>query len=306
MKTKVIPVLVLVLLFPDFSCRKIKDYFRDPDTEQLIETLHTTTMIGHAVNLAMAMVQGNSFSFATFSRSNNGFPCTTLMVVDLLSDPDMGTGNGKADAITIAGLWPDENTAILSVIITDFHAGDAILDVLGIKTIPVIRDAEHTRIALANMDIQLNPDQESFLQIDLNSLEIESKLLRLQTPPPTDVYVAVLEDAYFIDINNNETGSLISDDSYTITGGGQLIEVTGSSAEIVQQALVEVLISPECNANPTGGMALTKVTGLADKGFPELGTAVLEFTEACRGTAYVYAATGQYVGSHGKHVSFNL
>jgi len=263
-------------------------------------------MVAHAANLAMAMMNGQSFPYTTYSRSNDGFPCTTLMMIDAEADTDPFLAGEKADKITIAGLWTDASTAILSIILTDFHAGTSTLDLLGIKTIPVIREAEHIHIALASMDIQINPDQEALLSLNLNTLEIESELIRLETPPPTDIYLAVLQDAYYIDVHNNATTDAISDDSYTITGGGQLIEVSGPSAEIVQQAMVEVCVSPECTLNPVSGMALTKVTGLEDKGFPELGTALLEFTPRCAGTANVYVATGMYAGSNGKSVRFCL
>ena len=156
------------------------------------------------------------------------------------------------------------------------------------------------------MDIQMNPDQDALLSLNLNTLEVQTELLRLDEPKPTDVYVAVLQDAYFIDVYNNLTGNDLEDDSYTVTGGGQLIRVDGSSAEITQQAMVGVEISPGCLLNPTEGMALVKVTGLENQGFPELGTAVFEFTSGCSGTARVYAATGMYVGSNGKNIRFRL
>jgi hypothetical protein len=174
------------------------------------------------------------------------------------------------------------------------------------KLRPVIRTGGHINVAMASMDIQLNPDQDALLSINMTTLEIQTELLRLDEPRPTDVYVAVLQDAYFIDVNENLTPGNQEDDSYTITGGGQLITVNGSSAEITQQAMVGVCVSSGCLSNPTEGMALMKVTGLENQGFPELGTAVFEFTSDCGGTARVYAATGMYVASNGKKIRFRL
>jgi hypothetical protein len=306
MKSKTTLILVLILMLPVYSCRKLKDYFRDPETEQVAETIHANVLVGHAASMAMALMDGQSLPFVHFSRSNAGFPCTTLMVFNAAEDTSLFLVHEKATTITIAGLWPDESTAILSLVMTDYHAGTSTLDLLGIKTIPVIRDGDHINIALADMDIQLNPDQDALLRLDLNTLEIESELIRLETPRPSDVYVAVLQDAYFIDVYNNATGNDISDDGYSITGGGQLVKVAGSSAEITQQAMVEVEISPECTFNPVSGMALMKVTGLEDQGFPELGSVLFEFKASCGGTAHVFAATGMFAGSNGKNVPFSL
>jgi hypothetical protein len=298
--------MIVMLLLPGISCRKVIDYFRDPDTGQLVETIHTTVMAGYAANLAFAVMDGQSFPHVGFSRSNAGYPCTTVMVADTRDDNGLLLADEKATTITIAGLWPDESTAILSIIFTDYHAGSSTIDLLGIETIPAIRDGNHICIALAGMEIKMNPDQESLLSVNLNTLEIESELFRLEAPRTVDVYVAVLQDAYFIDIYSNTTRDIISDDSYEITGGGQLIEVSGSAAEIKQQAMVEVLVSPACRVNPVGGMALVKVTGVEEDGFPELGTALLEFPEGCEGTVRVFAGTGMYIGATGRNVSFRL
>jgi hypothetical protein len=295
-------IFTLFILYTATSCNKVKNYFRDPDTEILSETLLSAKLTGYVCNSAVSILNGGSLPYLTMvSRSNEGFPCTTLMVMDLED-----AGSDKAGSVTIAGLWPEAGTAILSLLYTNYHAGSNTLDLLGIETIPVIRDGDNIHIALASQEIKLNPDQESFLNINLNTLEIESELLRLNMPRPSDVYVAVLQNAYFIDIDTEGTPAELDDDDYTVTGGGQLIEVNGNSAEIVQQAMVEVHLSSNCGLNPLSGMALLKVTGLENEGFPELGTAVLEFTDNCNGYAWVFAATGMYVGSNGQKVRFLL
>lgn len=295
-------IFSLFILFTAISCNKVKNYFRDPDTEILSETLLSAKLTGYVCNSAISVMNGGSLPDLTVvSRSNEGYPCSTLMVMDLED-----AGSDKAGSVTIAGIWTEAGTAILSLLYTNYHAGSDILDLVGIETIPVMRDGDNIHIALASQEIKLNPDQESFLSINLNTFEIESELLRLNMPRPPDVYVAVLQNAYFIDIDTGGTPVDLDDDDYTITGGGQLIEVNGNSAEIVQQAMVEVRLSSTCGLNPINGMALLKVTGLENEGFPELGTAVLEFTDNCNGEAWVFAATGMYVGSNGKKIDFSL
>ena len=298
----IIPFLVLSLL----SCNKVKDYLREPDPDPLVETIHTSILTGYAANVSFAMMSGASFSGVNFYRSNAGYPCTSLITINTEINPDIYLAYQEVKTITIAGLWADESTAILSILLTGYDAGTSTFDLLGIKTVPVIRNNDHISVAMASMDIQLNPDQDALLSLNLNTLEIQTELLRLDEPKPADVYVAVLQDAYLIDIYNNLSDNRIDDATYIITGGGQLIRTNGASVEITQQAMVGVKISPDCMINPVDGMALIKVTGLENQGFPELGTAVFEFTSGCGGTARIFAATGMYIGSNGKKVGFRL
>jgi hypothetical protein len=306
MKTISRLLLLFILLIPGSSCNRVKEYFREPNPEPLLETIHTSILTGYAANVSFAMMAGETMTGVNFHRSNAGFPCTSLITINTSTNPGIYIAHQDVNTITIAGLWADESTAILSILLTDFDTGTSTFDLMGIKTVPVIRTGDHINIAMAGMDIQMNPDQDALLSLNLNTLEIQTELFRLDEPKPTDVYIAVLQDAYFIDVYNNLTGNDLEDDSYTITGGGQLIRVAGSSAEITQQAMVGAEISPECLLNPTDGMALMKVTGLENQGFPELGTAVFEFTPGCGGTARVYAATGMYVASNGKNIRFRL
>jgi hypothetical protein len=306
MKTMIRLLIILPFLLSLASCNKVKDYFREPDPEPLLETIHTSILTGYAANVSFNLMSGHSIPGIGFARSNPGFPCTTLTTINTLTDTGISFANMDVNTIIIAGLWADESTVILSILLTGFDAGASTLDLLGIKTVPVIRTGDHINIAMASMDIQINPDQDALLSLNLNTLEIQTELLRLDAPKPGDVYVAVLQDAYFIDVYNNLTINDIKDDSYTITGGGQLVRVNGSSAEITQQAMVGVTVSPNCLLNPTEGMALMKVTGLENQGFPELGTVVFEFTPGCTGTARVYASTGMYIGSNDKNIRFRF
>jgi len=306
MKNIIRYLLVLLLGLQTTSCRKLKDYFRNPDTEYLIETIHAVTTTGYAANVAMAIMQGQSFSNILVTRSNTGFPCTTTMIVNLNNDDNLFISPVKADAVTIIGLWSDASTAILNLLYTNYQAGDDVIELLGIETIPVIRDGDNIAVALATADISLNPDEDALLQINLSTLEIESELFRLDMPHPTDVYVAVSQKAYFIDIDNNGSTNTLSDDAYRITGGGQMVEVAFNSEEIAQMALINVEVSSSCTLNPVDGNALLRIIGLESKGFPELGTALLQFSDDCTGEANVMVATGMYIASNGSDISFEL
>lgn len=297
-------ILIILLVLTGSSCKKVKEYFRDPDTGSLTEAIQTAVTTGYAASLAVASVSGNSFPNVTTVRSNAGYPCTTLMQVDLQSDSGFLPSNEKASRITIAALWADETCGILTLLFTDYQSETTTFDLLAIKTIPVILDDDGLlRVALATQDISLNPDQESILQLNLSTLEIESEYMRLDHPGPGDVYVAIEQDAYLITVDQNATCADAQDDGYTITGGGQLIEVDNQDAEIIQQGLLDVEVAPSCYRNPVSGMALVRVVGVKDSNFPELGTALLEFSGRCTGTARVLVATGMYAGANSKAIS---
>ncbi len=303
MKTLFIILLVLLFTLTGSSCKQVKEYLRDPDTGNLTETIQTSVNTGYAASLAVASISGQTFQNVNTIRSNAGFPCTTLMQVDLQGESDFITSNEKVSGITIAALWASENCGILTLLFTDYQTETTTFDLLAIKTIPVILD-EHglLRVALASQDICLNPDQESILQINLSTWEIESEYTRLDNPCPNDVYVAIEQDAYLITVDQNTTPGNVQDDDYTITGGGQLIEVDNHDAEIIQQGLLELEVTPSCRRNPVSGMALIRAVGVKNNKLPELGTALLEFSNGCTGTAEVLLATGMYLGANRKAI----
>ncbi|HLO57572.1 MAG TPA: hypothetical protein VK179_02440 [Bacteroidales bacterium] len=294
--------LLFLLFLPALSCNKVTEYFRDPDTAALTETIHSAALTAYAADVAVSVIKGHANDNVTYTRSNPGFPCTTLIQIS----PDDYRFAADVNAVTVAGLWADENTAVLSVIYTDYHSENTTLDILGIETIPLLCEGNSVHVALAKQDISLNPDVDALLSINLNTLQIQSELIRLDVRPPDDVYVAVVQNAYFIDINTKGSFDDLEDDDYILTGGGQLVNIEGNDVEIIQEAMVNLLISSDCQSNPIDGMALIRVTGLEDQGFPELGTTVLEFRNQCDGTAGVYAATGMYVASNGKRIRFRL
>jgi|WetSurMetagenome_2_1015567.scaffolds.fasta_scaffold20578_2 hypothetical protein len=299
--------LLGILILSATSCNKFRHYFRNPDSDLLVETIHSTTLTGYAISTAMAVMNGyNPDNVISFTRNLPTYPCATLMVIDLEHASGYPYFIDKASSIIVAGLWSDHNTAVFSLIYTDYHAYSQTIDLVGIQTVPAILDGNSIEIALATQDIQLNPDEDALLSINLNTLEVASELFRLDMPRPTDVYVAVEQSAYFIDVNNNGTLGNMADDRYNITGGGQLIEIETGSTEVIQQAMIDVRVTPACYLSPVSGMSLLQVIDIDDHDLPELGTALLQFNDHCAGSADVYVATGIYIGANGKSIPFEL
>jgi hypothetical protein len=286
------------------SCRKIDSYLQTPDTQVIGHDIQASYAIAHTANIALTEMAGYHSPNVVFTRSSSGYPCTSLMIIKA-EDADPFLSN-KIGEITIAGLWADTTTAIFTIIFTNINFADLKYDLLGINTFPLIKEEGKIMLLYGAMDIDLNPNSDALLSLNLSSQETESEFLRANEARPTDVYVAVEEDGYFIDINNNNTLSDISDDVYTITGGGQAIEMTNASAGIFQKAMVEVEISSFCPNNPTHGYALLKKMDTSDDRIPELGTVLFEFNESCSGRAKITVATGIWISSNGKSVDFRF
>jgi hypothetical protein len=289
------------------SCNPLKDYFKDPEPDPLVETIHAATLTGYAISAAMGKMDGAQPSDATdYQRNIEGFPCVTQMTLSMEDDYGYPFLDNKASHITVVGLWSDPNTAIFSLLFTNYSSATQTISFLGIQTVPAIRDGNNIEILLATQDVRLNPDQDALFSLNLNTFEFTSELLKLDLPRPNDVYVAVEQSAYFIDVNTNGTLGIQSDDRYIICGGGQLIEVQNNSTEIVQQAMIDVRINPVCNLCPISGNSILRVIDVEDHSLPELGTAVFEFNDDCEADAHIYVATGIYAGANGKNIPFRL
>ncbi len=296
---------VLILAFS--SCNPLKKYFRDPETDSLVETVHAATLTGYAVSAAMGKMSGLTPSDeVSYERSVNGFPCVTTLVLNMEDDYGYPFLDNKASYITVVGLWSDANTAIFSLLYANYNSSTQVISFLGIQTVPAFRDGNNIEILLATQDIRFNPDQTSLFSLNLSTLEFESELLKLDVPRPPNVYIAVEQSAYFIDVNTNGTPGIQSDDRYNLCGGGQLITVETGSTEVIQQAMIDVRITPECNISPVSGNSILRVIDIEDHDLPELGTVRFEFNDDCDGDAHVFLSTGIYTGANGKNISFHL
>jgi len=301
-------IFCCLLLFSLFgSCRKVKeykDYFKDPETQVLGKDIQASYAVAYSANVVLTEMAGSQLPNVTFTRSSHGYPCTTLAVIKSMND-DPFLSN-KIGQITIAGLWSTEDAAVFTIIFTNLNLNDAKYSVLGINTFPLVRQNGKTIVAYGAMDINLNPNSDALLSLNLSNSEVESEYARANQNAPTDVYVAVSENGYVIDINNNNTMQNMADDIYTITGGGQAIELNNSSIGIFQDAMVGVVISSACPQNPSDGYALLKKLETGDNNALVMGTIVIEFKASCDGQAKVTAGTGTYLECNGKSVDFKF
>jgi len=296
----------LIILISD-SCKEIEEYFHDPETESITDAIKTSAIIGYSVSTAMSVMEGYHLPNVRIKTGCQNFPCVSVMLIRIDDTNPFSFSSRETGEVIVAGLWADEETAILTLLLTDFNIHTSTFRLKNIHTIPVIRTLDgKIGVAFAGMDINLNQQSDDLLSFNLLTQEIESEFARLESQRPEDVYVAVEQNAWFIEIDQKNTPGELWDDSYVITGGGQLAEVTDNTTEVVQQAMVDVALEQTCDANPVNGHALIRKVNTEDNKFPELGTAILEFHGYCDGKADIILATGAYIGSNGKSIRLNM
>ncbi len=288
------------------SCRKIKEYFYDPETEPVSQAIKTSAAIGYSVSVAMSVMSGARPPHVISTGDCSGFPCTFLIYININQDNPLLFSEGDVGEIIVAGLRPDENVAIMTVVFTDINISTQSFTLLSVHTIPVIMEEDRIMVVFSEMDINIGSDSDVLLNMDLTPDEVDYEVSRLDRERPQDLYVAVEQNAWFIGIDQKNTLSDFRDDSYSITGGGQIIEVTGASGGIIQQAMLQVELKPDCPRNPVYGYALIKNTSADERKFPELGTAIFSFHGPCDGKADITLATGVYLRSNGKSIPLDL
>jgi len=120
-RIKILLLLPGWLLLPGISCHSLREHFRDPETEILAETIQAGITVGYAADVATTIMLGESVPGVLVIRSNEGFPCTTLMELDLNDSESPLVQAGNAEGIAIAGLWADASTAILNIVLTRYQ-----------------------------------------------------------------------------------------------------------------------------------------------------------------------------------------
>ena len=68
------------------------------------------------------------------------------------------------------------------MIYTNYHTETSILDLVGIETIPVIREGNSITAVLASQDISFSPGSGIYSQPNLTTMQFDSELLRLNMP----------------------------------------------------------------------------------------------------------------------------
>jgi hypothetical protein len=284
------------------GCQGNDPFFRNPSAEPIERTISTTVPLAYAASVAMASVHGSPPSNALSTNTCSSFPCAAL--VTILVDgrtPPMASGSYGSGQILVTGLWTSSETAILTVAFVDLFVGSTLLRVRDVSTFPAVTTPGGLTIVYESMDVnvQSGPNDPSHLTPE----EIDALFLRLSITPSSNPAANVALNAWVVDVDDAGTPSDFSDDRYTISGGGESIDATADSGEILQLGMVGTVMAPGCALNPVEGVAVLNDVGASTSELPVLATALIDFEPACTGEAKVVLATGNYLLSMGETIA---
>ena len=302
-----------VFLGCSFLGCKDNDILRDPDTETIRATLKAAVPLARFAAISMAAIQRSDVLGVSSSNSCFTYPCAAIVTIDPSSQP-LPFSIDSSGVVKIAGLWTSSESAILTISFIDMRIGVSTFPVVRVSTIPVMKSDEPDggyTIVYANADVNVEhaPSDTVLLTDD----EIQTEFDRMETDAPNDLEVSLDMDSWIVRYIDGGTPTDISDDTYSISGGGQYVDVRSDgsmeSNSMIQLGMVGVTITPDCTANPTSGLAVIQEAGSSSSGLgsiPVLGQATMIFESACSGSVRVLLSTGNYVGAVGSQVPLNL
>ncbi len=285
------------------------DIFQNPNTEPIRATVKTTVPLAHVAAVSMAAIQGYSPANVLSADSCSSFPCAALVLIELLPGniPFAYDDGGTA---MVAGLWSSPNQAILTVSFLDVEPGVPSFKVSKVSTFPVITTQNPDsglKLVYADIDINIAGDPDD--NIDLTDPQIKVEYDRLENEVSDDPEINLSMDAWVVELADAGTPDVFSDDRYTISGGGQYLNVTNDSSssdvDIHQLGMIRARISHACSRNPTDGMAFIQDVSTSSP-LPVMATALIEFRNDCNGSAHVELATGNYIAATGSSVGLDL
>lgn len=290
----------------------IDDFIQTPDTEPIRATIKTAVPLAHIAAVAMEAANGNPSSEVFASTTCSSYPCVSLvsMELDQNSLPFTCEGGGN---VAVVGLWTSRDSAILTVSFYDDYAGVSTFPVSRISTFPVAKSSDSQGgylIVYSDIDVNIDTDSEPE---GLSEDEIQDEYDRLDVETSTDAEVNVSLDAWVVEVFGADTPNDYTDDSYSISGGGEYIGVaansTSSSTNIMQLGLANVLASDDCSSNPTEGIAVINEVAVStgdQESIPVVASVLMEFDPSCDGEVQVIVATGNYMASNGDSIPIDL
>ncbi len=308
---KIIPFILIILVTTSMnSCKKI-DKWKDenPEIEPLKQGFKTAAAIGYCVSLATAVLSGDAIPDNVLLKSSNS-NCGIIYVA--IDENNPLPFNNHIGDIVIAYIWENDpigsrRNGVISIVFANMNIIGNLFKFYGIHTVPIIQDMETGKImtVFAKQDIVFGEGSDTLLNLSMSNPQFSLELLRLDEEPPTDPFVAVSQNVWFISIDQQNTISLY-DDSFVINGGGQIAEATSSSGGIQYHAMIETeFIFDQCTLNPIRGDAFIQNLKAGTTTI-DLGSIYLTFHDRCDGKAYVNFAAGEYLNYIGRHVNLRF
>lgn len=296
-------ICLLAILSLLTTCKKIDKFRTEPELEPLKHGIKTSVAVAFCASVATAVFSGRQVPDNVKYIENTG-----LIYVKIDRAHPLPFNNNIGD-IVIAGIWHG-NSGLISILFADIDILDGDIELYGLHTVPIFEDYETGNIiaVFAEQDIVLGYGSDTILDTDhISDMFFNTEMDRLEDNKPGDVFAAVKQNVWFIDIDQAKTLSNVYDDVIVVNGGGQIAEVKGESGGILYHAMIDTKINySECSRNPLRGTALSQNFKSSDDLIIDLGNTLLSFHDDCDGKVHVDFASGKYVFYNGKDVSLDF
>jgi hypothetical protein len=303
MRRSVAPLVIIVtVMMLSFSCRKYREYSQKPELEPLQHGLKTSMAVGYCASVAASAFEGKPLPANVTFDKNLG-----LIYIKFDQTHPLPFNQNIGD-IVVAGAW-HQNSGVISILFANFDLLSYKIKIYGINTVPVIDDPiKGITTILAKQDVIISSGADTILDLsNMSSLLFNNELDRLNTTEPNDVNIAVKQNVWFVNIDRAGTYDNVYDDNFRITGGGQMVEMEGSSGGILYHAIIDAKYNYSvCPNNPTSGIAFTQNLKAGGEPAIDLGNSLLSFHSACDGMAHVDFSCGKYVTYNNKNIALNL
>jgi hypothetical protein len=303
-------VLLLAILLPLasvslLSCKKVKELNQDPEIEPLRHGFKTSAAIGYSASLAYTFFMGEELPGNVIIHTQPNSETKTGILLVKINDEYPLPFNTSVGQITILGIW-GEDGGVITALFTDIDILEAKYKFSGIHTIPVI-GLENGKIMtlFAEQDILIGEGSDTLYHINMTNTQISLEMKRLKADLPDEVTAAVQQNVWFTTIDQNNSMADSYDDEYSVSGGGQIVEITSDNGGMLYHAMIGAkYIQSTCDLNPITGVGFIQNFKFGTK--VDLGHIFLNFHEDCDGKAFVEFATGKYITSNKRNVNLNF
>jgi hypothetical protein len=296
-----LPFILIILQF--CSCNKYKEYNQVPELESLQQGLKTSAAIAYCSSVVIAAAEGQELPGNVLYDNNTG-----LIYIKIDNEYPLPFNSAIGD-IVIAFTWSGR-AGLMSVLFANIDLLGGNIKLYGLHLVPVIRQSQTDEVCavFTKQDIIIGNGSDTLLDMsNITDIVFNSKINQLNSEKPENAFVAVKQNVWFINIDQQGTYSDVYDDSITINGGGQIAEARGSSGGILYHAMIGTKINYSiCDMNPIDGIAFSQNFKFGGEPYIDLGNSLLSFHPTCDGKAHVVVSTGKYLMYNNKNVALNL
>jgi hypothetical protein len=298
-------IVNLLLFFIILSCNKSKEFTQKPELGSLQQGIRMSAAVGYCTSIAYSAFNGNSLpDNVSFIKEKS------LIYIKIDKNHPLPFNNAIGDII-ISGLWHEEGgSGVITILFGNFDPLGGNVKVYGVCLVPVMKSMLNETITavLFKEDIIINSSDTSILNMSNISVDIyNNRMDRFNTQIPSDAYIAVKQNIWFVNIDRSKTTDNVYDDILTVNGGGQMVEVQSSTGGLLYHAMINTKIHySNCSFNPIDGYALSQNVKAGGTIFIDLGNSLLSFRNTCDGKAHVDFSSGKYITYNGKYISLDL